>query len=98
MPEPVYCVREYGFAMEPEFTMRLPKGAKLLRAAIKKSQPVLWALVDKNAELEDVDFLILGPQDEFAEFDCDHVSSFLAAKGGNAAVHLFVHRPPAPKE
>jgi hypothetical protein len=90
---PCYRINEYGFPLEPEFKLKLPTGARLLRAGIKSGRPVLWALVDKHAEVEDVEFILVGETDEFSQLDdIEHVSSFLAV-GNNIAIHLFVHRP-----
>lgn len=47
-------VYEYPLQISDEFIIGLPKGAQILKVALQKGEPYLWALVDTEAELESV--------------------------------------------
>jgi hypothetical protein len=53
-------IHKYVLVVEDEQTLRLPKDARILSVQFQGSGPVLWALVDPEAERETRHFVTMG--------------------------------------
>lgn len=54
----MYAVHKYSLGLEGPFSLELPRGARVLSAATQHGVPVLWALVDPAAPVEERQFLL----------------------------------------
>jgi len=67
----------------------MPRGAKLLTVQTQGSAPMLWALVDDNAPMEDRAIIIVGTGWEVPEVqNLEYVGTFQVS-GGLFVFHVF---------
>lgn len=72
-----------------QFSIEMPKGARLLSVQVQGGHPQLWALVDSEVEQESRQFLMAGTGHQGPGSGWDHVGTFQLFKGGFVG-HLFV--------
>ena len=78
---------KYELEVKSEFTLELPRGAKILHAEVQKGKPCIWAKVNPKAQPEKRRFTFTATGDDFA-FGGRYVGTFLL-QGGSFVVHLF---------
>lgn len=69
-------------------TIRLPKGAKILWVATQDGKPMIWALVDPDAEVIDIPVGVYATGENLP----DDVGRFIGAfylYGGTLVYHVF---------
>lgn len=91
----------YKFVFEPQdnFTLQLPRGAKILSVQVQNEVPCLWALVDNEEKLETREFWTRGTGHNCDELfygnelyrDIEFLGTFQML-GGKLVFHLFVKR------
>lgn len=76
----------WKYVLQPECTLKMPKGAKCLTVQMQSGQPMLWVLVDPKAPLEDRKFLVLGTGHEGEVTHRGYVGTW---QSGSYVWHLF---------
>jgi hypothetical protein len=78
------------FAVSPQLGdlhISLPKGANILHVAKQGDEGTFWALVDPDADEEDIVFRVYATGQEIAD-DCCYIGTFMQL-GGALVWHLF---------
>ena len=81
-------VYKYPLLITDEFAIGLPKGAQILRIALQHGEPFLWALVDPDAELEQVFIRCAGTGHPIEEKDVEYLGS-VSMLNDNFIAHYF---------
>ena len=84
-------IYKYPIPLTDEFTLKLPKGAKILTFQTQFDEAHVWAMVDPETKLETVSFKLFGtghPVEDIEMFDYIGTAQM---KGGLLVWHLFVH-------
>ena len=82
-------IYKYPFQFLREFTLQMPKGAKILHVGMQHGEPCIWALVDDGAKLEPRNFAIRGTGHLCAGLRHeDHIAT-LPVDNGTLIWHLF---------
>lgn len=81
-------VWKWSIPVEPEFSLAMPAGARVLAVQVQGDRPCIWALVDESAPREARMFRILGTGHGFAGDPGSHVGTFQQADGA-LVWHLF---------
>ncbi len=82
-------IYKYPFEIADEFTIDLPRAARILKAECQAGQPTLWAWVDPGMPVEPVRFRLFGtghPIDFKETGAIEHVETF---QQGPFVWHLF---------
>lgn len=67
-------VWKYELKFEPEFTLMVPLGAKVVHVAMQGNTPCLWVLVDSDQEQTERQILMVGTGHEVPA-DVEHLGS-----------------------
>jgi hypothetical protein len=78
---------KYAIPVDHEFTIKMPKGALILKAATQYGLPVMWAMVDPAAEKEKRAFFIVETGVSFSKAG-QYIGSFLM-HNDTYVIHLF---------
>jgi hypothetical protein len=85
-------VYKYGFEINDDFELELPRGARILHVNVQHDCPCIWALVDPNAPKEMRKFHLAGtghPIDiDMRTTNYTHVGTFMMHEG-KLVFHLF---------
>lgn len=81
-------VYKYGFAIQDDVTLTLPRDAEILHVDAQGAVPCVWALVDTTADEVDRRFLLAGTGHPLPDDGLTHVGSFQMV-GGALVFHLF---------
>ena len=84
-------VWKFQLPTEAEFSLLLPKGAKLLHVGQQLNAPVLWALVDTDADSEHRHFRLTGTGHEVEGDNLDYIGT-TDIMDGRIVLHLFERR------
>lgn len=76
----------WKFDLQPECTLKVPKGAKCLTVQMQSGVPFLWMLVDPEAPIENRRFVVLGIGHEGEVDYSGYVGTWQA---GSLVWHLF---------
>ncbi len=85
-------VWKFSVPVEDEFSLIMPRGAKILHFDTQHEAPTLWALVDPSAELADPRrFRFAGTGHRIVTREGDELCYIGTSQmlGGNLAFHLF---------
>lgn len=66
---------KYEIPIEGDFTLQLPKGAKIISFQLQKETPVIWAIVNEQLELETRYFEIVGTGFDFISTCREYIGS-----------------------
>ena len=80
---------KYEIPFKNEFTLQMPKGAELISVANQNEMGCLWAFVDPNEDIEDVNFCLYGTG---YEIENPNILSYLGSfqqYNGRFVWHLF---------
>lgn len=77
---------KYPIPIQGEFTLNMPKGARVLTVQLQYGEPMIWMLVDLTVERHDRVFALVGTG--YAVPAGDYVGTF-QLMGGNLVYHLF---------
>lgn len=79
-------IHKYELQKKPDFTLELPRGARILHAEVQKGKPCIWARVKPSAPLEQrrFTFTVTGEDFETGRY----IGTFLL-QGGSFVAHLF---------
>ena len=78
----------YKFAIEPDFTVFLPKRAQVLTVQIQHNQPQMWVLLKNDDERERRRFIAVPTGKEIpGEFDLRYINTFQLDSG--LVFHVF---------
>jgi len=82
---------KFTLPMRDEFTIEMPRGARLLCVQTQGNQPCVWALVNEEAEMETRRFAMRGTGHDASGLtaEADYVGTF-QLHGGTLVFHLFV--------
>ena len=85
-------IYKYTIPVTDDFTLKLPKGAKILTFQAQNDTPCIWAVVDDIAELETVHFKLLETGHPAGNIDpMKYIGTALIA-GGALVWHLFMFK------
>ena len=80
---------KFGFDIEDQITIKMPKGAEILSVQTQNGGPQLWALVDDAAiPSEPRRFELYGTGHPFREGEQKFIGTF-QLHGGSLVFHLF---------
>jgi hypothetical protein len=82
-------IYKYPFPIEDTFTLGLPEGAQILKAACQGGQPCIWALVTPGDPLQSEVFHIFGTGHPIHEDLLDRVDFIDTFQQGPFVWHLF---------
>lgn len=85
-------VHKYGLEGLNRFTIKMPKGAEILKCDSQNNVPVMWALVDREEELEEREFISTGTGHEMTFEKNDGVLKFIGTTthhSGTFILHFF---------
>lgn len=84
-------ILKYRVHIIDEFTIRMPKNARILSVQTQGTLPQMWALVDTNDELTEVrEFRVVATGQQFDSFEqgWEYIGTF-QTNGGGFVGHLF---------
>jgi len=81
-------VYKYPVPCKDNFSLMLPKDAKILTVQNQREEPQLWALVDPDAPLEERKFRLAGTGHPVTQENLDYIGTF-QLRGGDYIGHLF---------
>jgi hypothetical protein len=86
---------KYPVSVVDRFSLDLPKGYMFLDVQVQREMPMLWVLVDAEAEKERVDFAVVGTGNPFPDPDEGEYWSIGTFQmcGGALVFHLFYRNP-----
>ncbi len=79
------AIWKFPIEIDDEFELNLPVGADLLDVQIQNGKPVLWAIVDPNADTKPLRFYVIGTGRTWRD-DLAYVATFQV---GAFVGHLF---------
>ena len=73
----ISVIWKFQFNIVDEFMLMIPRDARFLHADIQAGVPCMWLMVDPNAEIENVKFMVIGTGNHFDGFgNIIHRSTF----------------------
>ncbi len=80
----------WKYALKPgEFTLNLPRGARILTAEMQGQHPQLWALVDPSTPVDERRFLIAGTGHDVPDDPALAYVATFQIENGRLVFHLF---------
>lgn len=79
---------KYELPYEDNFSIQMPKAAKILDVQVQHEKPCIWALVDDYADTETRTFFLFGTGHPVKPFNVKYIGTF-QMKGGALVYHLF---------
>lgn len=85
----MFSIFKYTIPIEDYFTLKLPRGAKILSLQEQYNVPQLWALVEKNAPIEIRNFRLAGTGHPIEKSENLEFIGTFQLYGGDFVGHLF---------
>lgn len=82
-------IYKYPIPITDEFTLPLPKGAKILTFQTQHNKPHIWAVIDTEEGLEPVEFRLFGTGHSMEDADALEYIGTAQTEGGLLIWHLF---------
>ena len=81
-------IYKYQLEITDRQYVTMPVGAEILSVQTQFDKPTIWALIDKDEELEERHFRIIGTGHNFTEFEKIYIGTFQTNEGQFVG-HLF---------
>lgn len=82
-------IYKYGVSVADEFTLRMPKGARILSLQVQHCEPHIWALVDTKAPTVNRNFSLRGTGHSCTGLELAPFVGTFQLQNGTFVFHLF---------
>jgi len=81
-------VWKFNVSIQEDFSLLMPRGAKILKLDLQQGEPKIWALVDSDNPAEERNFIGRGTGHLIDNPVCDHIGT-VVMMNGTFVYHVF---------